>query len=84
MAGKDLQQEGENRGGSSGYYKLGATVVPLLLIAIPMVLAFLYLRQKQHRVYAPRTFLGTLKDEYVTLIILQIVRSLITTQGKDT
>lgn len=55
--------EGDNRGGSSSYNKLIFTVVPLLIVAIPMVLAFLYLRQKQHRIYAPRTFLNTLEDE---------------------
>ncbi|THZ50901.1 DUF221-domain-containing protein [Aureobasidium pullulans] len=54
--------EGDNRGGSSSYNKLIYTVVPLLVIAIPLVLAFLYLRQKQHRIYAPRTFLNTLED----------------------
>lgn len=43
--------------------KLISTIVPLLIISIPMILAFLYLRQKQHRVYAPRTFLDVLKEE---------------------
>ena len=59
----EIMGEGDNRGGSSSYNKLVFTVVPLLVIAIPMVLAFLYLRQKQHRIYAPRTFLNILKDE---------------------
>ncbi|KAI5251124.1 DUF221-domain-containing protein [Aureobasidium subglaciale] len=59
----DAQGEGDNRGGSSSYNKLLSTVIPLLIIAIPMVLAFLYLRQKQRRIYAPRTFLNTLEDD---------------------
>ncbi|KAG9557509.1 DUF221-domain-containing protein, partial [Aureobasidium melanogenum] len=62
----DIMGEGDNRGGSSSYNKLIFTVVPLLVVAIPMVLAFLYLRQKQHRIYAPRTFLNTLEDEEKT------------------
>ena len=60
---KGIQEEGEHRGGSSSVSKLMATVVPLLIVSIPLVLAFLYLRQKQHRIYAPRTFLDVLKDE---------------------
>jgi hypothetical protein len=60
-----IQEEGEHRGGSSSTYKLIYTVVPLLIIAIPMVLAFLYLRSRQPRIYAPRTFLDVLKDEQV-------------------
>ncbi|KAI4757530.1 DUF221-domain-containing protein [Aureobasidium sp. EXF-3400] len=62
----DIMGEGDNRGGSSSYNKLIFTVVPLLIVAIPMILAFLYLRQKQHRIYAPRTFLNTLEDEEKT------------------
>ena len=59
----DILEEGEHRGQSSSVSKLIYTVVPLLFVSIPMVLAFLYLRQRQHRVYAPRTFLDVLKDE---------------------
>ncbi|KAH0340249.1 DUF221-domain-containing protein, partial [Aureobasidium melanogenum] len=62
----EIMGEGDNRGGSSSYNKLVFTVVPLLIVAIPMVLAFLYLRQKQHRIYAPRTFLNTLEEEEKT------------------
>jgi len=58
----DVLKEGDNRGGSSSYDKLIFTVVPLLVVSIPLVLAFLYLRQKQHRIYAPRTFLNSLED----------------------
>ncbi|CAD0113523.1 unnamed protein product [Aureobasidium uvarum] len=61
--GIGIMGEGDNRGGSSSYNKLIFTVVPLLVVAIPLVLAFLYLRQRQHRIYAPRTFLNTLEDE---------------------
>lgn len=59
----DIQEKGEHRGGSSSVSKLMATVVPLLIVSIPMVLTFFCLRQKQHRLYAPRTFLDVLKDE---------------------
>jgi hypothetical protein len=60
--------EGENRETSSSYQALTSTLVPLLLISIPMVLAFLYLRTKQPRVYAPRTFLDVLHEEYDILL----------------
>lgn len=63
---KGVLEEGENRGGSSGITKLMSTIIPLLIISIPIVIAFFYLRNKQHRVYAPRSFLDVLKDELVT------------------
>jgi hypothetical protein len=45
---------------------LTGTVVPLLVIFIPLILAFLYLRQRQQRIYAPRAFLDILKDDEKT------------------
>jgi len=53
----------EEEGEQSSYNKLMGTVIPLLIISIPMVLAFLYLRRYQNRVYAPRTYLDVLKDQ---------------------
>ncbi|KAK5020512.1 phosphate metabolism protein 7 [Cryomyces antarcticus] len=61
-----ILKEGEHRGGSSSFSTLLATLIPLLLISIPLVIAFLCLRQRVDRVYAPRTFLGVLHDEEKT------------------
>lgn len=79
-----LLQEGENRGGSSGVNKLISTIVPLLIISIPIVLAFFFLRNKHNRVYAPRSFLDVLKDESVTAAGEFEVRQLTILQGEDT
>jgi len=43
--------------------KLLGTVIPLLIVSIPIVLAFIYLRQKQQRVYAPRAFLDVFDEK---------------------
>jgi len=58
-----VQEEDGSDGEQSSYNKLMGTVIPLLIISIPMVLAFLYLRRYQNRVYAPRTYLDVLKDQ---------------------
>lgn len=44
---------------------LVATLVPTLLIALVYVSIFLVLRRSHRRFYAPRTYLGTLRDKYV-------------------
>ncbi|TVY93502.1 Uncharacterized protein LAWI1_G000776 [Lachnellula willkommii] len=42
---------------------LVATLVPTLLLALVYVVAFLILRKSHRRYYAPRTYLGTLREE---------------------
>lgn len=59
-----LEDDGDD-GEQSSYNKLLGTVIPLVIISIPMVLAFLYLRRFQNRVYAPRTYIDVLKDQSV-------------------
>lgn len=44
---------------------LVSTLIPTLLIAVVYVLVFLCLRRSQRRFYAPRTYLGTLREQYV-------------------
>lgn len=36
--------------------------MPTLIIAVVMILAFIFLRRKFERYYVPRTFMGTLRD----------------------
>ena len=57
------QEEEGGDGEQSSYQKLIGTVIPLVIISIPMVLAFLYLRRYQNRVYAPRTYIDVLQDQ---------------------
>ncbi|KAH8705436.1 putative DUF221 domain protein [Talaromyces proteolyticus] len=45
--------------GLSGFV---STLVPTLIIAVVMILAFVFLRRKYTRYYAPRTFLSTLRE----------------------
>ena len=42
---------------------LVATLAPTLLVAVVYVLIFLCLRRSKRRYYAPRTYLGTLREE---------------------
>jgi hypothetical protein len=42
-----------------------STLVPALVIAGIYVLIFLILRKTQRRWYAPRTYLGTIREKYV-------------------
>jgi hypothetical protein len=42
---------------------LVATLAPTLLVAVIYVLIFLCLRKSKRRYYAPRTYLGTLREE---------------------
>ncbi len=46
-----------------------ATLAPTALVAAVYFLIFLMLRKSKRRFYAPRTYLGTLREEYVNLII---------------
>jgi hypothetical protein len=43
--------------------KLYSTFVPIFLVSLVYVLIFLYLRKSNRRWYAPRTYLGTLREE---------------------
>lgn len=61
-----ILEEGEHRNTSSSYSSLISTLVPLLIISVPLFLAFLFLRVKLRRVYAPRTFIETLHEEEKT------------------
>jgi len=45
--------------------KFIATLAPVSLIAGVCILIFLILRKSQRRFYAPRTYLGTLREQYV-------------------
>lgn len=42
---------------------LVVTLIPTLLIALVYVLIFLCLRRSQRRFYAPRTYLGNLREQ---------------------
>ena len=42
---------------------LVATLAPTLLVAVVYVSIFLCLRRSKRRYYAPRTYLGTLREE---------------------
>lgn len=42
---------------------LVATLVPALLVALVYITIFLILRRSQRRFYAPRTYLGTLREK---------------------
>lgn len=62
----DILEEGQHRNTSASYKTLLSTLLPLLVISIPLLLVFLYLRVKLRRVYAPRTFIDVLHDEEKT------------------
>jgi uncharacterized membrane protein YccC len=46
------------------------TLIPTFVVAAVYVLIFLILRRSNRRWYAPRTYLGTLRDEYVPLPLM--------------
>lgn len=59
-----------------------ATLAPTAAIAAVYIVIFLLLRKTQRRFYAPRTYLGTLREEYVYLCFCGRVPSLTrTVQG---
>jgi hypothetical protein len=53
----------EHKSGSASVTTVLTTVVVLVVISTALFLAFLFLREKQRRVYAPRTYLDTVHDE---------------------
>lgn len=42
-----------------------STFVPVLIAAVAYFLIFAFLRKSQRRYYAPRTYLGSLREQYV-------------------
>lgn len=40
-----------------------ATLAPTFVVAVVYVVIFLFLRRSKRRYYAPRTYLGTLREE---------------------
>jgi hypothetical protein len=46
---------------------LVATLIPTLIIAAVYLIIFLILRKSHRRYYAPRTYLGTLREQYVSM-----------------
>ncbi|TID26093.1 DUF221-domain-containing protein [Venturia nashicola] len=57
---------GTHRTGPSSVWALGSTLLPMLLFASVLVFAFLVLRARHKRIYAPRTFLPTLREDEKT------------------
>lgn len=51
--------------GGSSVSGLVATLVPTLIVAAVYFVIFLILRRSNARWYAPRTYLGALREEYV-------------------
>lgn len=50
---------------SSSAYQLVDTFIPALAVAAVYVVIFLILRRSKRRFYAPRTYLGSLREQYV-------------------
>ena len=44
-----------------------STLVPVLIVSGVYLLIFLILRRSQRRYYAPRTYLGSLRERYMIL-----------------
>ena len=58
------QNVGKNRGsGSPSLSGLISTLVPTLVIFLVFITLFLILRRTQQRQYAPRTYLGALREQ---------------------
>lgn len=58
------EQQGSHRGGGSSLSALVSTLVPSFIVAVALVTLFLVLRNKQRRLYAPRTYHDALLEEY--------------------
>lgn len=58
-------QPGEARDTSNSLSGLLSTLAPVAVGAAVSFLAFLILRRSQRRTYWPRSYLGTLRKEYV-------------------
>ena len=61
--GNDDQNVGSTRGQSASASQLVSTLVPTLLIAVAFFAAFVILRTKFPRQYAPRSYLGALRKQ---------------------
>jgi hypothetical protein len=59
-------QAGSHRGGSSSLSAMVSTLVPSAVVAGLLFGAFLILRAKQKRLYAPRTYHDKLLEGYIT------------------
>ena len=44
-----------------------STLIPVLIVSAVYLIIFLVLRRSQRRYYAPRTYLGSLRERYMTL-----------------
>lgn len=65
---------------SASAYQLVDTFIPALAVAAVYLLIFMILRRSHRRFYAPRTYLGTFREQYVFLMaISSIYTDLITT-----
>lgn len=53
----DISQEPESVSASS----FVTTLIPSLIVAVVMVVFFIILRKREHRMYMPRTYLGSLR-----------------------
>ncbi|KAI9784856.1 MAG: hypothetical protein M1816_000701 [Peltula sp. TS41687] len=59
----DDPNQGKARDTPSSLSSMISTLVPALLIALAFFLVFLILRRTQRRIYSPRSYLGTLREE---------------------
>ena len=59
-------QPGTNTTTSNSASNLVATLIPVALYSGAFFLLFLILRRSQRRIYAPRTYLGALQEQYVS------------------
>ncbi|KAF2806685.1 DUF221-domain-containing protein [Mytilinidion resinicola] len=66
MAVKNANNSGSNRNPSNSASSLVSTLIPALLIACVFVVLFLIFRRKLHRLYAPRSYVGSLEDRQKT------------------
>ncbi|KAK7956170.1 uncharacterized protein PG986_005392 [Apiospora aurea] len=53
---------GSNRGGDSSLSGLVSTLVPVAVVSGIYIIVFLILRRSQRRYYAPRTYLGSIRE----------------------
>jgi hypothetical protein len=63
---KDANNSGEARNSSNSASGLVSTLIPALIIAVVFVVLFLFFRRKLHRLYAPRSYVGSLDDRQKT------------------
>lgn len=70
-------QQGRHRSaGSNSISGLLSTLIPVLIVSVVLFGVFLLLRRSQRRLYAPRTYLGTLRDQLVVLLLLTSCKTL--------